>query len=93
MRMTRKTKALSTLVVVSLVVTLLIFFADESKYSFDFLTRPAEWRMLAFFTVAFSIIPLAIYGFVDDRNYDTSLKWALLGFSPPLILLSWLVLA
>ena len=81
------------IVFISFVLNLLIFFADESNYSFEFLTRSAEWRMLSLFTFAFSIIPLAIYGVVNDRHHDCAFKWTLPGFLPPVILLCWLVLA
>lgn len=79
MKLTRRTKALATIVVTSFVLTVLLFFTDESRYSFAFLARSGELGLFAFFTVAFSIVPLAIYGFVCDRNNDKSLQWAFPG--------------
>jgi hypothetical protein len=92
MTITRKSKEVSAILAVSLILTALLFFVDESRYSFDFLSTPGL-RLVLFFTITFSVIPLAIYGFVSDKNHYISFKWALFGFVPPLIVLCWLVLA
>ena len=92
MTIIRKSKELSAILVVSFIFSVLIFFVDESKYSFDFFDKPAELRTLMFFTVAFSFLPLVIYGFVSDKDFDGSFKWALVGFFPPLMLLCWILL-
>ena len=93
MPITRKSKEVSAILAVSLILATLLFFVDESRYSFDFVLIPGELHLVLFFTIAFSVIPLAIYGFVSDKDHSISFKWGLFGFVPPLIVLCWLVLA
>ncbi len=93
MVITRRSWEISIMFAVSFILNVLIFFVDESRYSFDFFSKPAELRLLGIFTIAFCSVPLAIYGLVGDRNQQKSFRWALVGFLPPLIVISWLVLA
>lgn len=75
----------------SFLLTLLLFFVDESRYSLDFLTKVREIFMVIFFSLLFAGAPLAIYGFTSDRRKTTSFRFSIIGFLPPLAILYWLI--
>ncbi|MDQ2657274.1 MAG: hypothetical protein M3Y60_07620 [Bacteroidota bacterium] len=76
-----------------MIITIMLFFVEESRYSFDFLLKPGELSMVLFFTILFSTVPIAIYGFMGDRHPEKSFRFSLFGFAPPLIMLCWLLFA
>jgi hypothetical protein len=90
---TRESKKGMTIIGISLILTVLLFFVEEARYSFDFLLKPGELAMVLFFTFGFSTVPMAIHGFVGDRHPEKSFQFSLFGFAPPLVLLVWLVFA
>ncbi len=93
MAITKKSKEVTAIFGTGFMLTLALFFVDESRYSFDFLLKPGELAMLLFFTFGFSTVPMAIHGFVGDRHPEKSFRFSLFGFAPPLIILVGLVFA
>lgn len=75
----------------SSLLTIVLFFVDESRYSLDFLTKVREIVMVIFFSLLFAGAPLAIYGFTSDRSKTTSFGFSMIGFLPPLAILYWLI--
>jgi hypothetical protein len=91
MTITRKSKELAAIFGTGFMLTIALFFVDESRYSLDFLLKPGELAMLLFFTFGFCTVPIAIHGFVGDMHPEKSCQLSLFGFAPPLIMLCWLV--
>jgi hypothetical protein len=88
--MAMKPKQFLYILLVSCFLTLILFFVDEGRYSFDFLTKANELSNVIIFTLLFSVIPIVLCAILAASRFrKNSTYFALLGYIPVVALLAF----
>ena len=75
------------LLIIGLLLTIGLFFLDEWRYSFSFLTDANEVVNLVFFSALVTALPLILYHFLLKKYKTRTFYVSLLGFVPVLLLI------
>jgi hypothetical protein len=81
------------LIIISLIIALLIWYFDEGKHSFSFLTDKNEIFNFIGTILFIAIIPIGIFYWLNDKEkYQTRAKAiSLLGFLPAVAVLGFII--
>ena len=75
------------LLIIGMLLSLALFFLDESRYSLSFLTDENEVVNLVFFSVLVNTLPLILYHFLLKKYKTRTFYVSLLEFVPVLLLI------
>jgi len=81
------------LILLSLIISILVFYLEEKRFNFYFLYNINELLIFLFFTLLTTIFPIAIYYSVESSRYFAKMRYlAFLGFMPSIILLVLIII-